>query len=137
MQLENKVALVTGAALRIGRAIALALGEAGCHVVLHYGRSREEAEETAAEIRKKGVQVEPIKADLRAPDEIDALFSKVEERFQRLDVLVNSAASFKRQEFEAIGVPEWDAVQAINLRAPFLCTQRAADLMRRSRRPRS
>ena len=81
------------------------------------------------------MQVEPIKADLLAPDEIGALFSKVEERFQRLDVLVNSAGSFKRQEFEAIEVPEWDAVLAVNLRAPFLCTQRAADLMRRSRRP--
>lgn len=132
MILTDTVALVTGAGRRLGRAIALGLGEAGCDVIVHYGKSREGAEETAETIRVRGNEGIAVRADLSDPREIAALFEAVEDRFGRLDILVNSAASFERAPFDEITVEAWDAVLDLNLRAPFLCAQRAARLMRRT-----
>ena len=134
MKLAGSVSLVTGAARRLGKQIAAALARRGSHVAVHYGSSRDEAETTAAELRRLGVEAEPVAADLRRPEEIDRLFERLGERFGRLDLLVNSAASFERGPFEEIGRAAWDEVQALNLRAPFLCMQRAAALMRRDPR---
>lgn len=133
MRLEGTVALVTGAGRRIGRALALGFAEAGSDVVVHYGRSADAAAETADRIRGLGRGTLAFRADLRSVDEIDALFSAVEERFGRLDVLVNSAATFERGPWDEITAEAWDEVLAVNLRAPFLCTQRGARLMRRAR----
>jgi pteridine reductase len=135
MRLENTVALVTGAAHRVGKGIALALAREGAHIVIHYGRSADAAADTADELAALGVETLLAQADLADPAQIGALFDAVEKRFGRLDVLVNSAASFERQPFDAIGVEDWDRVLAVNLRAPFLCTQRAAHLMRATPRP--
>jgi NAD(P)-dependent dehydrogenase (short-subunit alcohol dehydrogenase family) len=134
MDPRGKIALVTGAARRLGRTIATTLGRAGSHVVVHYSSSHQEAEETAAEIRELGVEVLLQRADLSQPAEIDALIDAVGERFGSLDILVNSAASFVRRPFAQITAAEWDTVLAVNLRAPFLCTQRAAALMAASER---
>lgn len=134
MQLTDTVALVTGAGHRLGRAIALGLAEAGCHVMVHFGRSDEDAEETARRIRLGGREAETASADLADPQAIESLFERIEARFGRLDVLVNSAATFERSPFEAITADAWDAVHRVNLRAPFLCTRRAASLMRASER---
>lgn len=130
MKLAGTVALVTGAGVRLGRAIAIGLAEAGCHVIVHYRSSRDEAEQTAGEIRDLGRRAEAAQADLANPDEIHRLFRDVDTSFGRLDVLVNSAASFERRGIEEITAQEWDDVQALNLRAPFLCTRHAAPLMR-------
>lgn len=130
MRLEGTVALVTGAGVRLGRAIALGLAEAGCDVFVHYGRSEDAAERTAADVRALGRRSETFSADLADPSAIDALFDAVADRFGRLDVLVNSAASFERAPIDEISAADWDAVQAVNVRAPFLCTQRGAALMR-------
>lgn len=130
MKLLDTVALVTGAGHRLGRAIAIRLAEAGCHVIVHYGRSREAAGATAEAVRERGREAVALPADLARPDDIETLFCAVQERFGRLDALVNSAASFDRRPFEEITVEQWDAVQAVNLRAPFLCSQHAACLMR-------
>lgn len=130
MKLNDTVALVTGAGHRLGRAIALGLADAGSHVVVHYGRSRDAAEETAEAIRARGREALTVSADLRRPDEIEALFCDVNARFGRLDVLVNSAASFERAPFGELTVEAWDEVQAVNVRAPFLFTQHAVCLMR-------
>jgi NAD(P)-dependent dehydrogenase (short-subunit alcohol dehydrogenase family) len=135
MRLDGSVSLVTGAARRLGKEIALALADRGSHVAVHFGASREPAEETAAQLRRLGVEAIPIGADLRRPMEIDRLFDRVQGQFGRLDLLVNSAASFEHGRFEEIDREEWDNVQALNLRAPFLCLQRGAALMRRSSRP--
>ncbi len=132
MRLARTTALVTGAGVRLGRAIALGLAEAGCDVCVHFGRSREEAEDTAAAIQALGRKAEPLQADLADPRQIDRLFETVGNAFGRLDVLVNSAASFERERFEDITTEAWDLVQAVNVRAPFLCSQRAAALMRSS-----
>lgn len=130
MQLLDTVALVTGAGHRLGRAIALGLADAGCHVGVHYGRSREAASETADAIRALGREAFTFSADLARPDEIEALFCAIGDRFGRLDVLVNSAGSFERGVFDELTVEQWDASLAVNARAPFLCSQRAARLMR-------
>ncbi len=130
MDLGNTIALVTGAARRVGRAIALALAEQGAHIVLHYGGSSAEAEQTAADIRSLGVEALTVQADLADPAQIEALFAAIRDRFGELDVLVNSAALFERASFDAITAADWDRVMAVNLRAPFLCIQAAARLMR-------
>ena len=135
MNLDGSVSLVTGASRRLGKAIAMELARRGCHLVVHYGSSREAAEKTAAELRGLGVEAEPVGADLSRPAEVDRLFDRLEERFGRLDLLVNSAASFERAPIGEITVEAWDEVLALNLRAPFLCLQRAASLMGRVPRP--
>lgn len=129
MDLQNKIALVTGAAHRVGKGIALALAREGVHVVVHYGRSHEAAQQTKDEIESLGVEAFLFSADLGDPAQIEALFAAVRDRFGRLDILVNSAASFQRQPFDEITLEDWDRVMAVNLRAPFLCTQHAARLM--------
>ncbi len=134
MNLDGGVALVTGASRRLGKQIATALARQGCRLAVHYGRSGTQANATAAELRELGVEAEPFGADLTRPAEIDRLFEQVGERFGRLDLLVNSAASFERGAFEEIATGEWDDVLDLNLRAPFLCLQRAAALMRREPR---
>lgn len=135
MELENKVALVTGSAHRVGKAIALALARQGAHIVVHYGTSEDEARDTVREIKSLGVDAISVQADLRNPDAIAALFETMQERFDRLDILVNSAASFVKQPFDQIGLDDWKDVFQANLRAPFLLSQRAARLMRATRRP--
>lgn len=135
MELRHKVALVTGGAKRVGRAIALELARRGVGLVVHYGRSQDEAQATADEIRALGVPCWLAQADLRQPEEIDALFEDLRDRVPRLDVLVNSAASFESKPFCEVTAEDWDAVLAVNLRAPFLLTQRAALWMRDSSRP--
>ncbi len=128
---------MTGAAKRVGRAIALALGRRGARLAVHYGSSREAAEETVEELAGEGVEALAVSADLARPAAIDRLFEEVAGRFGGLDVLVNSAASFESAPFDEITSEEWDRVLAVNLRAPFLCTQRAARLMRTTERPGS
>ncbi|MDH3745774.1 MAG: SDR family oxidoreductase [Acidobacteriota bacterium] len=131
MDLSGKTALVTGAARRVGKAVALGLARRGADVVIHYNGSQEAAERTAAEIAGLGVEAVPLGADLRHAREIERLFLEIGERIGRLDVLVNSAASFRAARFEEISSEAWDEVMALNVRAPFLCSRLAASLMRR------
>ncbi len=135
MELQGKVALVSGGARRVGKAIALALAREGMHVLVHYGHAAEAARQTVAEIQALGVRAAAFQADLHDPDQIAALFAALEAEFGRLDVLVNSAANFVRQPFEEGTVRDWKHVMQVNLRAPYLCTQHAARLMRRTPRP--
>ncbi len=135
MELRDKIALVTGSARRVGKAIALALAREGMDVLVHYGHAEEEARETVAEIQALGVRTLAFQADLHDPEQIAALFAALEAEFGRLDVLVNSAANFVRQPFEEGTVQTWKDVMQVNLRAPYLCTQHAARLMRRTFRP--
>ncbi len=135
MILQDKVALVTGSARRVGKAIALALAHEGVHQLIHYGGTSEgEARQTTEEVTALGVEVLSVRADLRDPTQIESLFAALQERFGRLDILVNSAASFQKQPFDAVTTEDWDRVMAVNLRAPFLCSQHAARLMRQSQR---
>lgn len=135
MELEGRTALVTGAAHRLGRAIACRLARGGARLAIHYGGSAEQAARTVADIEDDGGEAWAVQADLARSEAIEGLFGAVEQRFGGLDVLVNSAASFRSQPFDDISAADWDAVLSVNLRAPFLCTQAAARLMGTTARP--
>ena len=126
---RNELALVTGGAVRLGREIALALGREGYAIALHYHSSADKAEETAREIETLGVPVYLIQADLREPGQIKACFAKTAELPQSLTVLINSASVMPRGDLRSLPVAEWDDTLAVNLRAPWLCAQAAAELM--------
>lgn len=130
MELTGKVALVTGAAGRIGRAIALALGRAGADVCIHYNRSGTHAEITAEDIRALGVRAETVQAELTDVEQIGRMFQAVEGRFARLDVLVNNASVFYPTPLAELSQQQWDELMAVNARAPTFCIQAAARLMR-------
>jgi pteridine reductase len=135
VKLRHGVALVTGGARRLGLAIARSIAARGANVVVHFGHSRAAAAEACRDLASLGVEAWPVAADLADPAAIDGLFTEVERLAGRLDLLVNSAASFESAPFESITAADWDRVLALNLRAPFLCMQRAAELMGRSTRP--
>lgn len=128
--LEGKTALVTGAARRVGRAIALELARAGADVLVHYHASRDEAEGTVAAIEALGRRAAALPADLTRPAEVDGLVEAARRAVSRLDILVNSAAAYERHPLAGITPERWDAMLALNLRAPFLLSRAAAPLMR-------
>jgi pteridine reductase len=131
MKLEGKVALVTGGGIRVGRALAIALGRERMRVAVHYHSSSDGAKETAAEIEKAGGEAALSQADLgshRGPSE---LVQKVAAKFGSLSVVVNSAAVMERTPVGAVTPQIWDSIFALNLRAPFLISQDAAPIMKK------
>ncbi len=129
---NRQFALVTGAARRLGRAIALGLAREGYAVGLHYHHSVDDAMHTAEEIQAAGGTVSLFQADLTEPAQIEKMFSEVERQYGRLQVLINSAAVMVQGNLRELTVPVWDAIMALNLRAPWLCSRYAAPLMQRS-----
>ncbi|NPV68648.1 MAG: SDR family oxidoreductase [Anaerolineae bacterium] len=127
--LQDRVALVTGSAHRVGKAIAMALAAEGVHLVVHYSGAEAEARETVREIKSLGVQAISFRADQADPAQVSALFDAIREAFGRLDILVNSAGMFKKTDFLELSYEEWQRVLAVNLTGPFLCSQQAARLM--------
>lgn len=124
--LAGKVALVTGAGRRVGRAIALALAGRGMRVAVHVNASRTDADETVRMIVGLGAEAEVFDADLRDAAAAPLLVERVTSRFGRLDLLVNSAASMIRTPFGEITPGRWDEIMALNLRAPAFLSQAAA-----------
>src|SRR5579871_1113633 len=124
--LQSKVILVTGAAKRIGRDIAMRLTREGATVAIHYNTSREEAERTAEECGAAGV----FQANLEKVDEIRRMFDEVGEQLGRLDGLVNNAARFTMKDALEITEADWDFIHSVNLKAVFFCCQNAARIMR-------
>jgi pteridine reductase len=116
-------AVVTGAGIRIGKAIALALAEAGYDLALHVHRSIEGAEEVAGRARALGRAVTVHRADLGTPEGVDALAAAVREAWPSLDVLVNNAGLFERVAFAEITREQYRRMQGVNLEAPFFLTQ--------------
>lgn len=129
--LTGKVALVTGAGVRVGRAIAERLGREGMRVAVHYGSSKAGADETVAAIRAAGGEAGTFQADLTDPAHPAALLKAVESHFGALDLLVNSAASMIRTPFGEITAADFDKIVALNLRAPLLLAQAAHPLLER------
>ena len=122
----DQVAIVTGAAHRVGRAIALELARVGVHVVVHYFHSPDEVvRERCMTLNRFGVDALPVQADLSTPAGIDGLFAAAREHFERLDILVNSASNFQRRKLLEVSLDDWNATISTNLTAPFLCTQQA------------
>ncbi|MGC1274444.1 MAG: SDR family oxidoreductase [Planctomycetaceae bacterium] len=124
LDLTDRVAVVTGGAVRLGRVIALALAKEGCDVVLHYGRSRSDAERTADEIREIGRRVVAVSADLSQPFDAAAVVFDAAASIGTPTVLVNSAAIFEDAPLVETGEELYDRHAAINLKAPFfLCRE--------------
>ncbi|MCL2659460.1 MAG: SDR family oxidoreductase [Acidobacteriaceae bacterium] len=123
--LRGKRALVTGAARRIGRSIALTLAENGASVAITYLRSQQEAEQTARDIAGFGVDAFAVRCDLRDPAAIEKMVASVAEELGGLDVLVNNAANYESAALDQITPEQWDQIFATNARAPFLVARAA------------
>jgi NAD(P)-dependent dehydrogenase (short-subunit alcohol dehydrogenase family) len=123
--MTDRVILVTGAAKRIGRSIALRLANEGARVAIHYSSSRDEAEATAKECGNAPV----FQANLESVAEIERLFATVYAHFGQLDGLVNNAARFTRFDPLDIQEADWDFIHSVNLKAVFFCCQQAARIM--------
>jgi 3-oxoacyl-[acyl-carrier protein] reductase len=132
--LEGKVAIVTGSARNIGRAIALALASDGARLVLNARSSRTEVEAVAQEIRDAGGEAFTVMADLGEPKQVDTLFERVMEKYGQVDILVNNAAIRRETSLEDISFAEWRAVMSSILDSSFLCSQAASKVMKRGGR---
>src|SRR5262245_41167409 len=120
MNLQNKVALVTGGAKRVGKAIVMALAARGCKMVVHYHTSQTEAEETIQELLTAGHEAIALPADLTQETEVDRMIEGAIRRFGRIDVLVNNAAVFFRTPLETLTLEEWEQIMEVNLNGTFL-----------------
>jgi pteridine reductase len=128
--LVGQVALVTGAAKRIGRSIALRLAAEGADVIVNYRTARTEAEGVVAEIRASGRRAITVQADVARRVEVTALFATAQVEFSRLDILVNNAGTFFPSNFEELTDDQWDGILDTNLKSQFLCAQVAAPIMK-------
>ena len=133
MLLRGRVALVTGAGRRVGRALAVGLGEQGMRVAVHYHASDKGARETARLIEEAGGTPWIVAADLTSADAPEKLIGAVLAELGSLDVLVNSSAVMERTPVGEVTAAKWDAMMALNLRAPFLLAQAAAAPLARAR----
>lgn len=124
--LDGQIVLVTGAAKRIGRSIALYLGIRGAQVIIHYNESEQDAQRTADECGASGI----VRANLESVAEIKAMFEEVSDRWGGLDSLVNNAARFRRLDPLEITEADWDYIHSVNLKATFFSCQGAARLMK-------
>ncbi len=134
--LQGQVALITGAAKRVGRSIAQKLAAEGAAVVINYATSNQEAEELAAQLQSAGRRALACQADVSCKSDVERLFAAVERAFGRLDILVNNAGVFFPAKFDALTEQQWDRIHSVNLKAQFLCAQAAARLMKRGGRGR-
>lgn len=128
----RKVALITGGAVRVGRAITLGLAEAGFDVVIHYNSSAGPARETVLKVEALGRQAITVSGNLADPDTAEHIAESVRQAYGRLDVVVNSAASFHSAALFAIDATEWDRIMAVNLKAPYLLVRATESLLKES-----
>lgn len=125
---QPKTILITGAAKRIGRGIALRLHQAGYTVAIHYGASEKEARQTAEECGSAPL----FQANLESVDDIRRLFREVDQRLGSIYGLVNNAARFRRRDPLELTEADWDFIHSVNLKATFFCCQQGALLMKKS-----
>ena len=128
--LENRIALVTGAGRNIGRAIALALADAGAKVAVNVRTSRDEGQSVVEEIRTLGGEAMLIAADVTERPDVDAMIAAIAQRFGRLHIVVNNAAIRHERAFADLRYAEWRAAQAVCVDGAFHCTQAALPLLR-------
>lgn len=129
--LAGQVAVVTGAAKRIGRSIALRLAAEGADVVVNYLSSQSDAESLVSEIEALGRRAMAVQGDVARRADVQRLFAAAEARFGRLDILVNNAGMFFAAKFEELTEEQWDRILNANLKSQFLCAQAAAPIMKR------
>jgi glucose 1-dehydrogenase len=130
MRLQNKVAIITGAATGIGKGIAEVFIQEGAAVTIDYVHGQQaDAEAAVEELRKAGGRALAVEADVTKPDQVNALVERTVAEFGRLDIFVNNAGIETKVPFVDVGLDLWDKVIAVNLTGPFLCSQAAARQM--------
>ena len=135
MDIRGKAAVVTGATRGVGRATALALAQGGCHVLVNYSVSKQQAEEVAAEVAKLGVKAAPFKCDVHEDAQCRAMMDFAQKTFGRLDVLVNNAGTTQfiaHSNLDAVTDEVWDRILGVNLRGSFYCVRAARPHMEKS-----
>jgi 3-oxoacyl-[acyl-carrier protein] reductase len=128
MNLQDRVAVITGAGRGVGRATALALARGACSLLVNYGRSRDEAEATTEEIRALGVKAICFQADVADDKACRAMMAAAAREFGRLDILVNNAGTtefINHAQLDAFDDKHWDRLLAVNLKGPFFCARAA------------
>ena len=131
MELEGKVALVTGAAKRLGRRLALALAERGAELVVHYHASEHEAHEVLAQLKRLGGKPIAVSGDVSQAADVESIVEAAMQAFGRIEILVNSAAVFSRTPFATLSEADWDRTLGVNLKGPFLLSRRVGEIMLR------
>jgi len=131
VEIEGKVALVTGAAKRLGRSIALALAERGAELVIHYRDSEREAQELLALLKRAGGKPVAVRGDVSVAADVDRIVETAMQAFGRIEILVNNAAIFYRTPFEKVTEEDWDRFLDVNLKGPFLLCRRIGGIMLR------
>jgi len=130
MNISGKIALVTGGAKRVGKAIVQALAARGCHLIVHYHRSQAQAQETVRDLRAAGHRALALQADITKDDQVEAMIEAATAHFGRIDILVNNAALFYRTPVETLTVEDWERVMDVNLTGTFLCAHKIGLRMR-------
>jgi NAD(P)-dependent dehydrogenase (short-subunit alcohol dehydrogenase family) len=131
--LHHRRALVTGAAKRIGRSLALGLAAAGADVAITYNGSKAEAQETVEVLQQLNVRAMAVACDVRNLDSVQAAVASVVEQFGGLDILVNNAGTFETAVLQSITLEQWDKMFETNTRGPFLMAQAAYPHLREAR----
>lgn len=131
--LDGKTALVTGASRGIGKAVALALAEAGCNIAVNYLKEHDAAQEVATKIREMGRGCIVHQADVSNPTEVERLVSATESAFGPVDILVNNAGIAQPKPIQGISLSDWEHILRVNLTSAFLMTQRVLPNMRARR----
>ena len=131
--LRGKTVFITAAAHRLGKAIALAMAQAGANVAFTFHLSADKARQTLQQIQDGGVQGLAIECDLRNDKSVQQAVAQAQQRFGRLDLLVNNAGVFQTAKLEEITVEQWDEAFAVNVRAPFLVSKYCIPSLRENR----
>ena len=131
--LRAKTCLITGAAIRLGRASALALAQAGADVAITFRTSAREAQRTVVDLTSLGVRAFALHCDVTDEASVKSMMKEAGRELGRIDILVNNAANYATAEFERLTVRQWDAMFASNTRGPFLVSREALKWMRRKR----
>lgn len=135
-QLQDQVAIVTGASRGIGRAVALALAAEGAKVVVNYTRSSEAAEAVVSEINQGGGNAVALQADVSQSEAVDQLISQTKEKFGSIDILVNNAGITRDTLLLRMKPADWQAVIDLNLTGVFLCTRAVSKMMLKQKKGR-
>jgi len=131
VDLTDQVALVTGSAHRVGKAIAMELARSGVHIMVHY-RSTDESivRDTVQDIKSLGVDAFSVQADISTPEGVATAFEAVREQFGKLTILVNSASTFSKNRLMDVTLDDWEKSLQVNVTGPMLCIQQAVHVMR-------
>jgi pteridine reductase len=129
MQLEGKIALITGAGHRLGKTIALALANEGCHLMIHFHQAQAPAAETATQAESIGVRAALVQADLSVTQGVLKTFSAIDSAYGGIDLLVNSAAILERRKLLEVDEDDWRRSIGLNLKGAFFVLQEAARRM--------